>query len=115
LLRSRGGIRLTEGLEQARKHLGRHPHSRVRYLDHRSLLRRFRADGDPRGATPAGELGRVLQQIADDLRHAIPVDVDEHGRRGGIEFEAHLSPVKERALILDGVSCTRSLSSSVSR
>jgi hypothetical protein len=48
----------------------------------------------------AGELGRVPQQVADDLRQAIPVGVDQHGSGRGMELEIHLGLFEERALIL---------------
>ena len=70
-----GGIRLAERLEQARDHIGRHAHPGVYNLNDRSLLRRIGANRDARFSAAAGELGRVLQQVTNDLRQPIPVGI----------------------------------------
>jgi hypothetical protein len=47
------------------------------------------------------ELGRVLQQIPDCLRQAIPVPIDEHRLPRRRELEAHAVRLEHRAVVLD--------------
>jgi hypothetical protein len=96
----KGSVRLRERIEEPRDHVRADARAGVADTDEREAGGLLPLDRDGRRPALARELGRVLQEVADDLREAGSVGLDAQATVGELEAELDSRTSEQGSVII---------------
>ena len=96
-----GRIGLHEGVEESGEQLRGHSDAGVADAHERRVRSGIDPHPRPRRSPRFREFRGVLQEVADHLREAVPVPVDEEGRRRRLELDPHVARIEEPLMVFE--------------